>query len=208
VNVARDLEFTYGRRQIEDSLKKAKVSRSIVPRKPSLNAAGRKRRLNFAHWALERLDNGDIFIFSDETYIEIGEIREKTRVSHIRGQNSNEFAEPQQKKGHTFMFWGAITVGRKGPTHIWEIETSVEKRAAKEVLKMENETEKQQILKKRTRATVSGTREHQALSEINANIRQLDRTNPLPSGRKRMPRRPEWEWKFKPKARRSEGGID
>ncbi len=78
MNVAQDLEFTYGHRQIEDSLKKAKVSRSIVLRKPSLNAAGRKRRLNFAHWALERLDNGDIFIFFDETYIEIGEICEKT----------------------------------------------------------------------------------------------------------------------------------
>jgi len=75
-----------------------------VLRKPSLNAVSRKRHLNFAHWALEQLDNENIFIFFDKTYIEIGEIHEKTQVSHIHDQNSNEFAEPQQKKEHTFMF--------------------------------------------------------------------------------------------------------
>jgi len=69
----------------------------------------------------------------------------------------------------------------------------VKKRAVKEALKMKNEAEKQQILEKRTRATVPETREHQALSEINANIRQLDCMNPLSSGRKCMPCRPEWE---------------
>jgi len=47
---------------------------------------------------------------------------------------------------------------------------------------MKNEAEKQQILKKRTRATVPETQEHQALSEINVNIHQLNHMNPLPSG--------------------------
>ena len=208
MDIAHDLEITYGRRQIHDSLKKAKVSKVVMPEKPRLNADNRQKRLDFAYWALERLENGDVFVFSDETYIEIGERRGKVKVSHIRGQDINELAEPEQKPGHTFMFWAAMAVGEKGPTHIWEVETVTEKKMHAEALDKENEAEKQQILQKRARAKVSGTREHKVLSEINANIHALDAIDPLPSGRKRMLRRPEWEWGFKPKTRTSEGGID
>ena len=106
------------------------------------------------------------------------------------------------------MFWAAIAVGYKGPTHIWEMETPAEKKVHAEALNKENEAEKQQILQKRARATVSGTQEHKILSKVNANIRTLDRTNPLPSGRKHMLCCPEWEFKFTSKVRTNEKGID
>src|SRR5262245_49762137 len=62
----------------------------------------------------------------------------------------------------------------------------------------------------RHRARQPGTQEHRILQEINTNTQQLDRDNPLPSGRSRMPRRPEWEFKIEraTRDRNTQGGID
>ena len=42
-------------------------------------------------------------------------------------------------KGHSeFMFWGCFSYDKKGPFHIWKAESTKEKKAAKEELKLLN----------------------------------------------------------------------
>ena len=59
-------------------------------------------------------------------------------------------------------------------------------------------------------ASVPGTYEHGVLQEIDGNNQQLDRSDPLPSGRPRRRRLPQWEFKYEKETRgdRSKAGID
>lgn len=46
------------------------IVRAIQPLKPALSEDDYELRVEFCVWALEKLKEGAIFIFSDETYIE------------------------------------------------------------------------------------------------------------------------------------------
>ena len=78
------------------------------------------------------------------------------------------------------------------------------------MLEAENKAKRRRQEGCRTRALIEGTEEHRILQELNANIRQLDKTDPLPSGYPRQKRRPEWEFKenIQERGDRSKGGID
>ena len=49
-----------------------RISHTVTPPEPSLTFENKIERLNFTTWAIEELEKGAIFIFSDKTYVEIG----------------------------------------------------------------------------------------------------------------------------------------
>src|SRR5205814_1027442 len=121
--------------------------RSFSVLKPKLDADLRDLRLEFSRWALHQLDQGALFIFSDETYINLGgHPHKKRRFTRMKGETSETSAIYDESTKFSLMFWGAccedISVQR--PYLIWESETEEESRRAALSLKQENEQLKQE----------------------------------------------------------------
>lgn len=103
-------------------------SRRIPPLKPPLHKDHKQYRKDFTFWALERLVAGDIFVFSDEMWVENGQMRGTQRVTMPRGINSNCQPRKARPKGFRYMFWGAFCIGFRGLCHLWEMETKEERK--------------------------------------------------------------------------------
>ena len=103
-----------------------------------------------------------------------------------------------------------MAYGFRGPCFLSEKETAEEKEYYNNMLEVENQGKRWRQEQRQARALIEGTEEYQILQELNAGIRRLDETNPLPSGYPRQKRRPEWEFKENIQLRgdRSKGGID
>ena len=200
------IPYTTGEKVLKDSREIVKV---VPPRKIRLDAAHRETRLIFANWAIGKLQIA-IFVFSDETSVESCQHRKYKKVSMLKGDNSFDHSRPPVKTFDSVMFWGCICEGyRPGPFHVWEKETEIERALNNAKLNQENAVLDAQEAGMRLRARQPGTYEHRVLQERNANVQQLDRDDPLPSGRPRMPRRPEWEFKLEKEERdKGRGGID
>ncbi|KAF2176555.1 hypothetical protein K469DRAFT_401135 [Zopfia rhizophila CBS 207.26] len=137
--------------------------------------------------------------------------RKRQKVSMKKGDNVFKHLRPPANTFHQVMFLGAICEGfAPGPFHIWESETKDKRRALEQIMKDNNERHAGVQTMQRELARVPSTYEHGVLREIDANNQRLDRTDPLPSGRRRAKRRPNWEFKYEKETRgeRSKGGID
>ncbi len=99
--------------------------------KPGLNTAQKKARLEwckkYAHWTLEDWKN---VIFTDETSVQKGGVRGKRRVWRLKTETHNPHCITRRWKGFSeFMWWTSFSYDKKGPYHIWEVETKEEKAA-------------------------------------------------------------------------------
>ena len=177
--------------------------------KPPLYQHDKQYRTEFVIWSLGRLAEGDLFVFSDEMYVENGQARGPRKTTMPIGANSNKYASPLPPKSFRYMFWGAFCYGYGCIYHVWEAESKDDRQKSKDKLAEENRQSGYKVQKRRQNARIPGTDEHRILQELNANVRHMDRIDPLPSGRRRQLRRPEWEFKHTEKKRESQrGGID
>jgi hypothetical protein len=100
----------------------------------------KKKRLEwcllYKDWTLEDWKR---VIFIDETSVQLGGIRGKRRVWRTTKEAYHPHVIKRRWKGFKeFMFWGSFSYDKKGPCHIWEEETQVEKAASKKDLDTKN----------------------------------------------------------------------
>ena len=101
-------------------------------KKPGLTPAMMQARFAFAlryrHWTIEDWKK---VIWTDETSVLLGARRGKVRVWRTSKETFSPTVVRNRWKGFSeFMFWGCFTYDRKGPFHIWQKETSAEKKAS------------------------------------------------------------------------------
>ena len=97
-------------------------------------------------WTLHSKENDlldiggwDQVIFTDETSVIMGEHRGKGLITRTKDEEwSLDCMERAFKTNSTFMFWGSIAWGWKGPCHIYEKETPAIRAASKEELRKED----------------------------------------------------------------------
>ena len=106
----------------------------IQPTKPLLTDKGKADRKRFCDWAMERIDEGDIFIFSDEHYNEIsGNPHKKPNISRPKGSDPYHLATTAPHIQFTIMQWATMTSKAvMGPQFLWEAETEEEKNTHKD----------------------------------------------------------------------------
>lgn len=164
--------------------------------KPKLSPAHKAARYDLALWALPRIEAGDIFIFSDELSIDSDTHRQLPNISRPIDADPYNYLRSEPETFQSFMFWGAIAYGYgPGPCHFWEKEEKEETAAIAAELDAENAVKKAYQDHDRAEAQKPGTQQNRILAELNANLRHQDTVDPLPSGRRRQLRRPEWEFK-------------
>ena len=74
--VAQELGISAARSTLEKVMHEEHKIHRCTPRiKPRLTQLDHQKRLNFAQWALHKLDEGVIFVFTDETWHNLGEGR-------------------------------------------------------------------------------------------------------------------------------------
>lgn len=192
------------------------IVRGVRPLKPPNSEEDQEIRVEFCEWALAKLDQGAIFIFSDEAWIEVGgKPRKRPKISRPKGVNAIEYAESTPPVQFALMQWGACCLGHNddAPIWLWEKETKEEKIYHKMQLELENNEAKVAVGKQRAKALISGTQEHRVLQETNANIQQHNQAlreqgHTGNKGTKRQ-RKPEQLWKHAELKRMNErGGID
>jgi transposase len=159
--------------------------------KPGLTKEAKATRLKwcleYQHWTLEDWKN---VIWSDETSVTMGGQRGKIRVWRLNSEAYNYHCIKRRWKGFKeFMFWGCFSYDKKGPCHIWEEETTKEKKEADIWLKEQNK-----ILEPICKAEW----------ELNTQMRRLRITRKMPGVQ------PTWKWTKKTGklVRDSKGGID
>ena len=98
--VAKDHGYSMARSTIakiaqehRDSEHNYRIKWAVQSLKPPLNDTDKRRRVEFCEWAIKELNNEAIFIFSDETYHEIGgRPRKKQKFSRPQGISSHQYA--------------------------------------------------------------------------------------------------------------------
>ena len=155
------------------------IVRRTRPLIPSLRIQHFNDRDIFCQWAILRVRAGAIFIFTDESMVEVGgPPRSKPRISRPRGQvDTFERALPISKVQFKMMIWAAICVGWEGefPIFCWSdsIEDDEAKQANSEELALENQLRRANIEASHLSVTqVSDSVEARALQEINGNIQR------------------------------------
>ena len=155
--VAHTHEHVQGDRKIGE------ISRVVQPNKPLLTHVNENKRLTICLWIIERLEAGDIFISSDESYHEVGG-GNKRKISIIKGDDPHEFATTQPSVQFSIMQWGAISSdGTIGPLHLWGTESKKEREECDLKLKEANSISRQKIDEKRRKALIPGTVEFETL---------------------------------------------
>ncbi len=143
--------------------------RRIRPFKPSIEDC-KEKRFGYCDWCLLRLEASDIFVFSDEIYVEVGgNPRKKQKVTLPRGANSIAAAAPQPKVQFCLMFWGAITTASDCDEvipplcYIWETEDAQEKAINEADMELENNDRQKIAATRILRSAIPGTKEERAL---------------------------------------------
>ncbi|RPA92832.1 hypothetical protein L873DRAFT_1816980 [Choiromyces venosus 120613-1] len=127
-------------------------------RKPKLSQNKILSCIQFAQWALTQPQES--FVFTDETWIEIGSPRGKLNVWRPVGSDPYDFAIPTDSRPQfTLMLSGHFVHGYRGEPYIWVRET------------------RKQLC---TNAHIPGTEEHSLLESINAEIHNYNQ-NQLPN---------------------------
>ena len=162
-----------------DSTHNYDIVRGVRPLIPTLTIMHFDDRDIFCQWAIIRVQHGAIFIFTDESSIEVGgPPRSKPKISRPKGQiDTFKRALPVQKVRFKMMIWGAVCAEWKGefPSFVWneEIEDDDARRANAYELAQENSYRKAKIEEARQEAdshplSLGG----RALREINSNIQR------------------------------------
>ena len=79
-----------------------------------------------------------MFIFSDETSVQMGAVRGKRHVWRKKDETFHPHVVTRWKGFSEFMRWSYFSYDEKGPYHIWEDETPAEKRMCKADLAARN----------------------------------------------------------------------
>ena len=191
--------------------------RVVQPIKPYITFDIQDLRMEFAHWVTERLNEGAVFIFVDETYIHFGgQPRKKAKITKPKGEDPTPYARHEPPEQFQLMLWAAIGPYADEvpfPHWIWESETEEEKEKAKVQLKEVNTERKKRVESQQTSASIPDTKECRALQEINANIDAHNRRLRAQghTGNKGTKRRRKAEQIFKfveLKRENAKGGID
>ena len=192
------------------------IKRRIAQYKPPLDDDLKEWRLEYAQWALAELNNGAIFIFSDETYPSFGgHPYKKQRVTMGEGQPAEYAALHSEKPQFFWMEWAAIVfdIEFEMPLVIWDKETIPERDESQQTLNAENVRMQEEVAAKCQRALQPGTQEYRELEEINANIRRFNAERRAQghtgqAGFKKQ-KKPEQVWKYEPLTRSTQlKGID
>ena len=183
---------------------------------PLLTLETMEWRYDYAGWALEKLDEGAIFVFSDEDYHNFGGApHKKQRITRMEGEPSELYATHQQTVQFSFMHGGACCedIELPMPMHIWKAQTPDEKKADDASLVAENNMLREQAHNQQRRARQPETEEHHILTERNANIQEFNKRKREggDTGRKgiKIQKKPEQIWKYEVITRdKGKGGID
>ena len=177
-NLARSLVENVAH-QHRDSIYNYDIVRGVRPLVPTLSIANFDDRDIFAQWAICRVKEGAIFIFTDECSVEVrGPPRSKPKISRPKGQiDTFARALPVQKVRFKMMIWAATCAEWKEqfPFFIWDkaFEDEDSKRANAYELAQENISRKEEVDKARNTAqNDSKSIEARTLREINGNIRR------------------------------------
>lgn len=209
-DAAHDAGFPYARSTIENIaydhrsyLHPKKLVRGAVQHKPQLDEENKEWRVEFAEWALQKVKEGAIFIFSDEFYSSFGgHPYKKQRITREEGQPAEELAQPTPRVQFSFMTWGAMCFDTEitPPMFIWDAETDQEREQSRRTLNMENQNMREKINEKRQRAEQPGTSEYEELRAINAEIEahnERRKASDVPDRKGyRMRRKAEHIWKY------------
>ncbi|KAF1815640.1 hypothetical protein P152DRAFT_446685 [Eremomyces bilateralis CBS 781.70] len=171
------------------------LRRRRPPRKLELTPWHKNDRKRLASWALPNLENGDIFIFTDEMLVNTNNSRKPLAVTRPRGANPFDFSRSPPDVFQAIMFWGAICWGYDlegtGPCHAWEAETQEERETIDRTISDENQVMIHEMEHDRAEARRPGTRQYRHLQELNVNIQRENQEH----GTRHARRRPEWEFK-------------
>ncbi|KAL6167944.1 hypothetical protein ACJQWK_05613 [Exserohilum turcicum] len=171
-------------------LREAGYRKTKPTRKPGLTQEMRSARLKWAlnhkDWTLEDWKN---VIWTDETSVVLNHRRGGYRIWRKADERVVKSCIRERWKGYSeFMFWGCFSYDKKGPCHIYQPETNVEKKdAARKIEQLNAELEPLQ-------------REEWELS-----------TSMRRTGLRNKPgRKPQWRWTEQTGklVRSSKGGID
>jgi hypothetical protein len=192
------------------------IVRRVQPLIPALAAPHFDSRLTFCRWALPKARAGAIFIFTDESYIEIGgNPRKKPKVSMPKGCiDTFKYALPVQKEQFGLMIWAAVCACFDGdfPIVIWEqyFESEEEEVKNNQELAEMNQQRRTTVLNQQANCHIQGTEEYEALSSKNAEIDKENIRRRETRQRGRLQRkRPAQLYPFEEmKRERKKGGID
>ena len=153
--------------------------RGTRPLIPALSIEDFDDRDIFAQWAITKIEQGAIFIFTDESAIEVGgKPRTKPKISRPRRQvDTFERGLPISRVQFKIMIWAATCTNWDGefPIYCWDenIEDEEARQENARELAQENATRDIDINETRFFADrVPGSREANALGEINSNIQR------------------------------------
>ena len=130
-----------------------------MAKKPRTNADEASHRKDFCKWALKELEEGAIFICTDETYHQVGDkIAPGTNCTRPKGAAAEYYSVPQDSIEFTIMQWVSMsTEVHMGPLHNWKAKTEKEKTESDAARAVENQRIRENIAQLRKDAEVPGT---------------------------------------------------
>ena len=136
---------------------------AIRSAKPHLSLNDEEIRLEYCHWALQRLKEGAIFIFIDESYVDVGgPPRKKAKASRSVGDCAEAIAISTPSVQFSVMLWGGICEDEfiQRSSYIWVLpESDEDRKKHNQELKEENTVIRIRCEKQQQRARDS-TRPH------------------------------------------------
>ena len=179
--VVKKQGFNLARSIVENVAKKHRDSQHsyaikwvIRSEKSHLSSYDEDLRLEYCLWALERLEEGVIFIFIDESYIDIGgPPRKKAKASRSVGFCAEAVAIVTSFVQFAVMLWGGCCEDQSisRPFYIWVLpEFDEERKKHNEEFEEENKIIKTKREEQQRRALISHIKEYSELQEINVRI--------------------------------------
>ncbi|KAG0129602.1 hypothetical protein HOY82DRAFT_610520 [Tuber indicum] len=105
IEVAQEMGLDIARSTLENFVHKVlDIYRYEARTKPRLNWSDEEGRVRFANWTLEMINREAIFVFTDETWVEIRGKRRQRRQSSPLGANPYDYARLKQKPTVTVLF--------------------------------------------------------------------------------------------------------
>lgn len=172
------------------------IVRGTRPLIPALTVFNMDQRDLFAQWIIRKIKEGAIFIFTDESAIEIGgQLRKKPRISRPRGQVDRfKRALPTKKINFKIMIWAAVCTHWDGefPIYVWDdmIEDKTAKQENAAVLDQENLERRQKVDYIRHCAdSIESSTEARVLRDLNSDVQQENQRRAAAGERGRLRRK-------------------
>jgi hypothetical protein len=122
-----DIDIPLARSTIENIMythNETPISQKVEQYKPVLDTDTMEWRLEFCIWALKELENGALFVNSDETYYCVGgHPHKKEKISCWKGEPAESCPTSVDDVKFSFMFWGGCCeeCSLERPYFIWEV---------------------------------------------------------------------------------------